>query len=358
MKFTKTFYDACIDDNRLDLLERWDYTRNNNPKSVWFHSKKDIYLNCPCRRHESSPYKPEHIFNKDHQSSLLQKCKKCNSFAQLGIDTYGSDFLSAYWDYDKNTVDPWVIQVQSNKKVWIKCQSKTYHPSYDATCASFYGGSRCPYCKGFKLVPQDSIAATNPEVIQLWSENNDITPYEVRPSSSKKVWFKCSRGKHEDYFRTVSDSRRYGFRCPECAKFMGLSSYQKKTAKELSIYEYEVLHEENCLLLPINAATGRVMKYDNMIPALMLVIEVHGAQHYRASTKFTASLSEDGRVAYFQKSRRRDKEKKEYAIVNGYSYLEIPYTAFADDTYKRMIRYAISIAEHKIFGKAKEPKAI
>ena len=45
--------------------------------------------------------------------------KKCNSFAYWGIDNICDDFLEKYWDYERNTVDPWNVAYGSNKKVWI-----------------------------------------------------------------------------------------------------------------------------------------------------------------------------------------------------------------------------------------------
>jgi hypothetical protein len=175
-KNTKTFYDACVERNRMDLLDRWDYSLNEDPKKVWHKTAKPVYLKCPCGKHESVGFIPEHIFKDSVINSTMQPCPKCNSFAQWGIETFGDDFLNKYWDYEKNEYDPWVLQKQSNKKIWVKCNKESHHPNYLTSCPAFFRGNRCPYCKGFQVVPEDSLAAKNPEVLDVWSEQSDILP--------------------------------------------------------------------------------------------------------------------------------------------------------------------------------------
>ncbi len=341
----KSVYDAAIERNRYDVLERWDYSRSDDPKNVAFKSHKVVYFKCPRGIHESTGFKPSHIFHEWNRVPKNQQCPKCNSFAQWGIDTLGDDFLDKYWDYDKNTIDPWVLQKRSNQKVWLKCGESDYHPSYDVSCSTFTSGSRCPYCRGFRTVPKDSLGGLHPEAVELWSDKNSISAFEVHPSSNKKVWWKCEQGKHEDYCRSAKDSKRYKFRCPECAKDRSVSSYQKMAAEELGKYGYTLLHEEDCTLNPINSVTGRKMRYDNELLEIRLICEVHGGQHYKQDNYFASSLSKEERELRFQESKRRDREKKEYAISHGYTYLELPYTSFKDESYIRRIQYAVALAK-------------
>lgn len=344
----KSFYDACVEKNRLDILDRWDYEMNDDPKFVAHQSKKSIYLKCPCGRHESSIFCPEHIFNPACMDSKCIPCPKCNSFAQWGIDEFGDDFLEKYWDFEKNCDDPWVLPKQSNKKIWLKCNKVDYHPSYDIVCSGFFNGKRCPYCKGRRIALEDSLATSCPNVVNLWSNKNNVNAYKISPSSSKKVWWKCESGKHDDYFRSVKDSRRYNFRCPKCSRSTITSSYQKKAVEELNKYGYTLLYEENCTLNPINSTSGRKMRYDIEAVEIRLICEVNGAQHYNQDKYFTSSLSKNELEVRFQELKRRDKVKKEYAILHGYTYLELPYTAFSDDTYVRLIRDAILAAQKAV----------
>lgn len=346
--FLKSVYDASIEKDRLDILERWDYARNDDPRIIAHTSHTNIYLKCPCGRHESTAFTAIGIFHKMRRHDRNQQCPKCNSFAQWGIDTLGDDFLEKYWDYEKNTENPWVLQRRSNKKIWIKCNNVDYHPSYDTDCAKFYAGQRCSYCRGYRTVPEDSLASKHPEVIDVWSCKNTISAFEVPPSSRKEVWWKCPDGKHDDYCRSVKRSKKLEFRCPECSTNKLISSYQRKAAQELNKYEYLVLHEEKCTLNPRNPVTGHKMRYDNELPEIRLIVEVHGMQHYRKDKYFAASLSEEEQETRFINAKQRDRDKKEYAIAHGYTYLELPYKSFDDGTYVRRIMYAIKTAEKAV----------
>ena len=81
------------------------------------------------------------------------------------------------------------------------------------------------------------------------------------------------------------------------------------------------------------------MPYDNEIIDMKLIIEVHGCQHYQV-TGFAKMSSEkynttpEQELEYLQ---WKDNYKKQYALDNGYYYLEIPYWTEKDDSYKALI---------------------
>ena len=64
-------------------------------------------------------------------------------------------------------------------------------------------------------------------------------------------------------------------------------------------------------------------RYDWVIPKLNLIIECHGIQHYKFQT-----FGEDAEVALMKwnEGKRRDAAKKQIALENGWTYIEIPYT--------------------------------
>lgn len=145
-----SFYDWCIDNNFYNLLKRWDYDKNIiSPKEIGFCVRKKIWLKCPRGIHESESYYPCDQNRFYHEDPKLKQmgymCSKCKSFAQWGIDNLKDDFLEKYWDYNKNTVDPYIIPAHWNEKVYIKCQND--HDSYFVQCNNFTYGNRCPQCK-------------------------------------------------------------------------------------------------------------------------------------------------------------------------------------------------------------------
>lgn len=55
MKFTKSFYDWCVENNRQDLLDRWDYDLNKkSPNERPFNTRVKTYFKCPCGKHSST----------------------------------------------------------------------------------------------------------------------------------------------------------------------------------------------------------------------------------------------------------------------------------------------------------------
>jgi len=144
----KSFEQWCIENSKQDVLDRWDYKLNNkNPSEINYGTNDKYYFKCPRKLHISE-LKNINLFTCGKEGSI--KCKACNSFAQWGIDNISENFLSKYWDYKKNTVDPCVIASQYNKKVWIKCQEKDHHGSYPISPNSFVNNRRCPECRKSK----------------------------------------------------------------------------------------------------------------------------------------------------------------------------------------------------------------
>ena len=140
---TKSFYDWCVENNRQDMLDRWDYELNDcSPKDVCYSSNKKYWFKC--------------LFHKNHHSEEKQickiirgsdKCKQCNSIAQYILDNFPNKKLEEVWDYGKNgDLDPWNIGKGSNKKFWFICQTNKSHGSYFTRSYIFQKGCNCPKC--------------------------------------------------------------------------------------------------------------------------------------------------------------------------------------------------------------------
>lgn len=478
-----SFYDWCINNNRQDLLNRWDYKLNKcDPKDVSSGSGKSMYFLCECnKQHTSETHKITHIT----YSHISVDCKQCNSFYQWCIDnnryelintwdyqlnienihcvphgsgkkyyfkivddmpsihyplceitgykqlspidkfynsfgywlvvTYGGQAIQKYWS-DKNSKTPWEYDSTSGQKVWFKCQEKDYHEDYYSAIDKFKYGTRCPWCSGKCVHPLDSFAqyhidrlgkdflekywckdnivdpwgirpfandvvikiqcqnkqyhqyettAANfslgnrcsfcsnskihyldslgslfPEIIDIWSEKNQKSPYEYHPYSHQFVWLKCENDVHDDYYRRISDYTSHRFtHCSKCIKENRESRFQKEVREFLETLPYQLLHEFDCSIIPINPYTKMKMPFDNEVCDMRLIIEVHGIQHYKLNgwhimrSQQTNNTPEDE----FEYQKWKDLFKKEYAISNGYEYLEIPYFTVLDGSYKNLI---------------------
>ena len=54
---SQSFYDWCVENDRKDFLDRWDYEKNNKmPEDISYCSRESFYFLCPERKHKSSKY--------------------------------------------------------------------------------------------------------------------------------------------------------------------------------------------------------------------------------------------------------------------------------------------------------------
>lgn len=210
---TKSFYDWCVENDRMDLNDRFDENKNGcTTKEVGYKSNVKWWFKCPRGIHEPEQY-VMYFVTKD--SNRILTCRKCNSVAQVVIDKFGENYLYTHWHKD-NVVSPWDISSGSGTVyVTIQCEHKDYHV-YQQVASSFAKGIGCPYCVNKKVHPNDSLAAVCPEIICRWSDKNEKSPYEYSPHSESKVWFKCPTGVHDDYLQKISNAFIYGFTCRKC----------------------------------------------------------------------------------------------------------------------------------------------
>jgi len=338
MSYGISFYDWSITNGRQDILDRWDYKLNiKNPKNILYTTSIKYWFKCDKDPEHYSELKNIHNFTKGFEGSM--KCDQCNSFAKHLIDLYGENALKLYWDYDKNinekgeAINPWKIARRSSDIViYLKCQDKNYHESHPLICANFNEKSECPYCGGHsnKVHILDSLGTLFPEVLKIWSDKNEKSPYEYKPFSNEWIWWKCKDGKHEDYYREINSSNKCGFRCPDCVSERKESFLQQKVRlylENLSIGD--ILHEHNCTIIPKNpkSKTNNTMPFDNEIKQLKLIMEVHGKQHYEITgfTYMTAHSNGTTLEYEFHYQVLKDRYKRFIAHVKGYHYLEIPY---------------------------------
>lgn len=342
LKNSKSFEQWCIENNRQDILDRWDYELNNcKPSEITYGTNKKYYFKCPRSIHKSE-LKNINDFTSGSGGSI--ECKRCGSIAQWGIDNIRDDFLEKYWDYEKNTINPWEISYGSHKYVYIKCQEKDYHGSYDISCDHFIDGKRCSYCNGKKIHKKDSLGYKYPESIILWSDKNIKSPYDFMPFSSKYVWWKCSNGKHKDHYRSIINTTKItNFRCSECQYSKGEEAINDYLIKnrfiDLSQEEFEQLiikdkldDKNNSYYIQQKEFYGLIglgnglLSYDFYLPQYNLLIEYQGEQHEKPIDFY--GFGKEYAQKQFEIQQEHDKRKCEYAKNNNIKLLEIWYYEF------------------------------
>lgn len=344
-------------DNAIKL-----YWSNKNKKSPWFFDKgsgKHVWFKCV-----------EKDYHEDYLSQVCSftsgsRCPWCagkkvhplDSFAQYNINKFGIDFLEKYWCKD-NIIDPWTIRPFSNNvQIHIQCQHKSYH-QYWIEAADYSLGVDCPFCNRSRVHINDSFGMHFPDVESLWSDKNKKSPFEYHIYSHETVWLKCENHKHDDYLKRIADISIKGLtRCPFCVQERKESFIQESVRLFLEETPYIVLHEYQCSIIPINPITNHKMPFDNElcnINGKNLIIETHGIQHYemvgwhvtRAKQRCITPEEE------FKYQKWKDKFKKDYAILHGYEYLEIPYWTIDNKTYKNLISDKINKMEKQYYKNA------
>jgi len=355
LKNGKSFEQWCIENSRQDILDRWDYELNSRkPSEITFSNGKKYYFKCPKGVHDSE-LKNISSITSHPTSSIISGCVACSSIGQYLIDSYGNNAVDLYWDFNLNKESPYKIMRASKKPIWIKCQKKDYHDSYKTTPVQFtLHNHRCPYCSNNskQVHPLESLGKVLEDkgLLRLWSNKNEKTSYKYTPFSAQKVWWKCPDGKHADYKRKISDSNKCKFRCPDCVSELSNSILQEKVLALLHNFDYTVLNENKCSIIPKNPKTKMSMLFDNEIKELKLIIEVHGEQHYKKAgwhiSKSKLNNTTPEYELYYQKL--KDRYKRFIAFLNGYSYLEIPYWMDDDkNTWRIVINNKIDELKNK-----------
>ena len=135
-KFTKSFYDWCIDNEKEEWLNLWDYEKNDcTPKDISYGSTKKIFFKCPKGLHDSEQKMIKHLTS----GNTSFKCNCCNSFEQWCIENGKEDWLEL-WDYEKNDCTPKDIAYASPKKYYFKCP-KGLHASEKKLISNLTSGN-------------------------------------------------------------------------------------------------------------------------------------------------------------------------------------------------------------------------
>ena len=307
------------------LNKYWDWEKNTqNPYLIAKNQHRNnkngenlkVWIKCTEKDYHGSYETSCYSFVKGARCPYCssRKTHPKDSFAQWGIDKFGNDFLEKYWS-DKNTLNPWKVSQQCNKKAWFKCNKIHYHDDYYTLISDFYNGKRCGYCgkSNFKVHINDSFGTLYPEIAKQWDyEKNNKSPYEVNPHSNYKYWFICESC-NESYLTSLASitKRIEPTKCTNCSN---LSLGEKYIIEYLNDKSIEFYYDEVYFKDLVGCGGGK-MRPDFILPSYKVWIEFDGAFHYR-------DFYHDGS---FETQQENDKIKDEYAKEHGYKMIRIPY---------------------------------
>jgi hypothetical protein len=314
-----------------ELLEKhWDFEKNTvNPYFINKHmnyknkkgENKKVWIKCQERSyHGSYEISCDNFINGYRCSyckpSRVSKVHPKDSFAQYHIDNTDKDFLEKYWDYEKNVLDPFAMSPNNGNKVWIKCQEKEYHNSYEIYCYRFTYGVRCPYChpsgKNAKIHPLDSFGYYNFDKVQSWHPDNNMSPFKVTPNSNLKYKFICEKCGNV-FNKSLNSITQENSWCTICS----MSTGEKEIAKWLRYYGIEFVYDEP-YFKDLLSDKGNPLRPDFLIEDKKVWIEYDGEFHYK-------KMYDDD---YYEDLKIHDMRKNNYAKNNGWKLIRIPYWEF------------------------------
>lgn len=138
--------------------------------------------------------------------------QKENSLAVLNPE------VAKGWDYAKNgKLTPEMFFVNSNEKVWWKCQ---YNHSWKAQISHRTSKKTgCPYCAGVKILPGfNDLQTLCPDLAKQWNyaKNDKLLPSMVTIGTNRIVWWVCSEG-HEWQSSVANRTGNHRNGCPVCS---------------------------------------------------------------------------------------------------------------------------------------------
>ncbi len=259
-----SFYDWCIENNRSNLLDEWNYKRNGNltPQTISHGSHKNIWW----IKHYYDITKNK-TFNLEWQATLQHRkrgddCpylsvpikKVLNGFNDLSTTHPRLYSEIDFEENEKHGISIDSISFGSDKEIfWI---GKCGH-TFKAKISDRARGQNCPYCAGKQiLIGFNDLPTQAPDLMKEWDyEKNAILPETITKGSAKKVWWKCREG-HQWIASPNSRTNKHNQTgCPICSNrkiVKGINDLATKFPEIAAQWDYE----KNGSLTPDSVTSG------------------------------------------------------------------------------------------------------
>lgn len=179
-----------------------DSIRENSSSKVWWQ----------CR------INPKHAWQATirHRAIDGHGCPYCSGQRVLREDSFAAKYpeLVKEWHSSKNKgLDPFLFAPGSNRKVWWCCSN-----NHEWQAQIRHRVSRRTGC-GICAKINKSLAIREPQIANQWhpTRNKDITPYDVVPSSTVKIWWICLDNPTHEWQSSVTSKVRSKTSCPICS---------------------------------------------------------------------------------------------------------------------------------------------
>lgn len=185
--------------------------------------------------------------------------------------------LAEEWSQKNSPLTADQVHVFSNRSVWWKGSCGHEWRSRIADRSSGHG---CPFCEGKLLAGFNDLATTSPELIEEWSETNELYPTGVSAKSRKQVWWKCRSCGF--LWKASISTRVNGSGCPDCRRARTQQNYRemlerRKRKREeryylpMQSFEYYTTRAGVAFLRCIDSEIGIPLQY--YLPERRIAIE-------------------------------------------------------------------------------------
>ncbi|MBE6566307.1 MAG: hypothetical protein E7659_04280 [Ruminococcaceae bacterium] len=257
-----------LSDN-AQLMAEWNWEKNSdiNPELITLGSEKRAWWKC-IKGHEWEAK----IYNRNKGNSCPYCSGKYAIKGENDLQTI-NPILAAEWNHDKNNhLTPADVTPNSGKKVWWKCSAGH---EWQAKIQNRTNGNGCPYCSGrYAIIGKNDLQSMNPSLAKEWNheKNGNLKPEDFTQSSSKKVWWICSKW-HE--WQAPISNRSKGVGCPIC-----------KSERHTSFPEYALLYYlKKHDLEAIHLFKEKGYELDIYIPSKKVAIEYDGYLWHKGKEK-------------------------------------------------------------------------
>jgi DNA-directed RNA polymerase subunit RPC12/RpoP len=144
--------------------------------------------------------------------------------------------IAKQWHPTKNgSLTPFDLSIGSGKLVWWKCPKGDDH-EWESSPHSRYNIKKkrivkCSVCSGRTIVKSNSLLYKNSSLAKEWhpSLNGDLTPLDVAPNSSKKVWWKCPKRDDHEWEASIGNRNSLNNGCAICSGHIIVKSNSLQT---------------------------------------------------------------------------------------------------------------------------------
>ena len=252
------------------IASEWDCEKNDGllPSLVSSGSNKKVWWKCS-KGHEWEAI----ISNRTKVNGT--GCPYCSNQKVLkGFNDLKTKYpeIAKEWDYEKNELKPSDYLYGSSHKVWWICNN---NHSYSCQIYSrTANGVSCPICAGKTLIKGfNDLETKYPEIAKGWDyeKNYSLTPRDVFPTSSKKVWWKCSKG--HSYEQLLNNKIKH-LGCPVCNKGKVTSFNEKIVAYYFKRYFKDIIENKKLDFL-------KGMDLDIYVPSKKIAVEYDGRMYHK-----------------------------------------------------------------------------